>query len=119
MKTPDWNDILKAAIAQLIQTPLYLLAAAASFVSGHIFVYMYFAFLQPTERRKRFVDSITGRLAFGAVWFALVYLGIHLVVYGTIAVQPDHINSMLLTTCILGLICQIPIFLIGLLALGR
>jgi threonine/homoserine efflux transporter RhtA len=106
------KEIIEAIIRLLVNSPPMLLTVAMACGSGHLWVYIIFSHF--TKKEHAFLENIYGKTALGLIWFALIFIPVHLILNNTIIIDPDdmNINTYLLNIIVFGLASQAVIFII-------
>lgn len=107
---------LKAKILEyLIATPKILALAIFSFLSGHLWIFVYFTYYKNItgKKGKGKINNKFGKLILGLLWYTLVLIPLYAYEYGQlIRFNYDGILELVISTIVIGLFLQALLLLI-------
>ena len=107
------NEIKEKIFGYLIATPKMLFLAVLSFLSGHFWVYIYFAYIKNGSRSAKRIDNLYGKVVLGLIWFAIILTILYGIMHKTILnIQYELIMDLILSTILIGLFLQAILFIL-------
>lgn len=94
------------------QTPAASAVLVASFLSGHLWVFVITAFFRSKTKGDQHLKTITGRTALGVLWFAAMMTPIYFVKFRTLDFAYTNMLEVTVPTLVVGLLVQLAVFLI-------
>lgn len=111
MPPPDMqNDFSNELLKLLAGSPLMLIAAALACCSGHLWSYIILSYFSKKERK--ILESFYGRISLGLIWFALLYIPLHLLHFKKLLFDLESIIQILPNVIIVSLALQALLFII-------
>ncbi|KTC22065.1 hypothetical protein AO390_04005 [Pseudomonas marginalis ICMP 11289] len=105
------SKIEEKILEYLLATPKALAILAASFVSGHLWIFVIKAYRKRTKA-SHFVESKTGRTAVGLLWMAAVLFVIYVSRFRDLSFDYEKILIICIPTIIVSLFVQLVIFVL-------
>jgi len=108
------EKILGEKLAELvISTPKLLIACGSSFLSGHVWLWLIYAYLKKTTKGVTHLQGVWAKTGLGMIWNALILFLIYIVKYGFDTNVEGKILPLILFSLLLGWATQaIVVFLI-------
>ena len=103
------SEIEKKVLDYLLVTPKALAIFVASFLSGHLWIFVIKAFRKRTKA-SNLMESKTGRVAIGLIWMASVSAVIYMVRFRDMSFEYDKIMIIAIPTIVTALFLQLIVF---------
>ena len=104
------KSIEKNVIDYLRETPKAMAVIVASFLSGHLWVFVITAFVRSKTKGNGMMQSVTGRTAIGLFWLTGILVPVYRMKFGDFAFEYDRILQAAIPTTVTGLFVQLILF---------
>lgn len=105
------TEIKTKVLEYVLRTPLAMAVVIASFLSGHLWLFIIKAVRKRTAGNK-ILESKTGRTAFGMLWLALIMCPIYMIKYGDVSFELEKIMALVLPSIVFAAILQLIILVV-------
>lgn len=106
------NEIVQQVLDFLRSTPKAVGVLAASFISGHLWVFVLTAYFRNGTKGDTLIKSPTGRAGLGILWLTVVLIPYYALKYRDLPVDLDKILDIAIPTIVLGFFLQLVIFIV-------
>jgi len=100
------TEVMDKGIEYIISTPKALVAIFFSALSGHLWIYIISAYFVKEQKNKEKLDSLTGKIAVGLIWFSFIMLPVYLITHGTFNIEYEKLLHSVFSTILYGLFIQ-------------
>ena len=104
------KSIEKEVLEYLRETPKAMAVVVASFLSGHLWVFVITTFVRSKTKNNKLILSLTGRTAIGLFWLTSTLVPIYRLNFGDFAFEYDRILQVAIPTTVTGLFVQLVLF---------
>ncbi|MCI0560052.1 MAG: hypothetical protein MN733_16305 [Nitrososphaera sp.] len=96
----------------LRDTPKALVVVVASFISGHLWVFMITAFIRSKTKGNNLLQSTVGRTTVGLIWLTGVLVPFYCLKFREFSFDYERILQIAIPTVVTGLFIQLILFAI-------
>lgn len=103
-----YNAFINSLVESAASSPYILISLGLAYISGNLWaceIYFYYS-----KKERKILYSWIGKIGLGLLWFALVFLPIHIIVYKSIIINIVTLNELLITVLIVSFALQAIIY---------